>query len=319
MPLAQLAGRPGITVPEGLTAAAASGVPTLAELRDSFPDAAHEAIRASIMASAGDGVVARSRAFLEAQVASRSLTPQPGMAPDAVLSRMEDRLRQDDLAGALAEAAQLPSEASAAMGELARRRAAPPRGRAGAGRARIRASGHATEGRRAMLWSILKILLFLGLAAALAFGAASILETPGEVKIAFGGREFFVSPIGFIIEPRRCSSSWRSCVLKLIGFLVALFRFLLGDETAISRYFSRSRERRGFDALSDGMVALASGDAKTAMKKAQRAERLLAPPRPHPASHRPGGRAERRPGEDLRRLQGDAARRPHPAGRRCRG
>ena len=103
-------------MPEGLTAAAASGVPTLAKLRDSFPDAAHEAIRASIMASAGDGVVARSRAFLKAQVASRSLTPQPGMAPDAVLSRMEDRLRRDDLAGAVAEAAQLPSEASAAMG-----------------------------------------------------------------------------------------------------------------------------------------------------------------------------------------------------------
>ena len=41
-----------------------------------------------------------------------------------------------------------------------------------------------------------------------------------------------------------------------------MLRFLLGDETAISRYFSRSRERRGFDALSDGMVALASGDAE---------------------------------------------------------
>ena len=52
-------------------------------------------------------------------------------------------------------------------------------------------------------------------------------------------------------------------------------RFLLGDETAISRYFSRSRERRGFDALSDGMVAVASGDSKAAMKKAKRAETLL--------------------------------------------
>ena len=113
-PLEELAGR-GVTVPEGLTAAAASGVPTLAQLRDSFPDAAHAAIRASIMASAGDGVLARSRAFLEAQVASRSLTPQAGMTPDAVLSRMEDRLRQDDLAGVLAESAALPSEAAAAM------------------------------------------------------------------------------------------------------------------------------------------------------------------------------------------------------------
>ena len=49
-----------------------------------------------------------------------------------------------------------------------------------------------------MLWSILKILLFLAVAAALAFGAAWILETPGEVRIAFGSREFFVSPIGFV-------------------------------------------------------------------------------------------------------------------------
>ena len=74
----ELGGRPGVAVPEGLTAAAASGVPTLAQLRDSFPDAAHAAIRASIVASAGDGVLARSRAFLQAQVASRSLTPQAG-------------------------------------------------------------------------------------------------------------------------------------------------------------------------------------------------------------------------------------------------
>ena len=51
-------------------------------------------------------------------------------------------------------------------------------------------------------------------------------------------------------------------LLKLLGFLVALFRFLMGDETAISRYFSRSRERRGFDALSDGMVAVAGGDSR---------------------------------------------------------
>ncbi len=114
-PLAALADRPGVAVPEGLTAAAASGVPTLAQLRDSFPDAAHAAIRASIMAGAGDGALARSRAFLEAQVASRSLTPQPGMSPDAVLSRMEDKLRHDDLTGVLAESAQLPSEAAAAM------------------------------------------------------------------------------------------------------------------------------------------------------------------------------------------------------------
>ncbi len=116
-PLKQLAGRPGVAVAPDLEAAAPGGVATMAELRDSFSDAAHAAIRASIVAGAGEGFFARSRAFLQAEVASRSLTPQQGNGPDAVLSRMEDKLRRDDLKGALAESAALPSESAAAMAD----------------------------------------------------------------------------------------------------------------------------------------------------------------------------------------------------------
>lgn len=125
-----------------------------------------------------------------------------------------------------------------------------------------------------MLWSIIKILAFLAIAAALAFGASWILETPGEVRIAFGSREFFLSPIGFVVAVVLLVLA-ALVILKVIGFLVAVARFLLGDETAISRYFSRSRERRGFNAFSEGMVAVASGDSKNAMRKAQKAEKLL--------------------------------------------
>lgn len=106
----------GVTVPPDLAAGAASGIQTIGSLRDSFPDAAHAAIRASILAEANGGVLSRAEAFLRAQVASRSLTPQQGTGTDAVLSRMEDRLRRDDLAGALAESQALPSEAADAMG-----------------------------------------------------------------------------------------------------------------------------------------------------------------------------------------------------------
>ena len=125
-----------------------------------------------------------------------------------------------------------------------------------------------------MLWSLLKVLVFVGIAALLAFGAAWILETPGQVKIAFGGREFFLTPIGFLIAVVAVILLGM-LLLKLLGFLGAVIRFLLGDETAISRYFARSRERKGFDALSDGMVALASGNSRLATKKAHRAEKLL--------------------------------------------
>ena len=246
------------------------------------------------MASAGDGVLARSRAFLEAQVSSRSLTPQTGQGTDAVLSRMEDKLRQDDLDGVLAEAESLPSEAAAAMGDWL---AAARHARGGDRRprdARRVAQQDQLRGAR-MLWSLVKIVAFLAVAAALVFGLGWIIETPGEVRIAFGtarvlrladrlprSRVVLLVFLGIVL-------------LKLVGLLVAVIRFLLGDETAISRHFSRSRERRGYAALSDGIIALAAGDSRTAMKKAQKADRLLAAPRPDRPPHRPGGGAERQP------------------------
>ena len=125
-----------------------------------------------------------------------------------------------------------------------------------------------------MLWSLVKIVAFLAIAAALVFGLGWILETPGEVRIAFGPRELYVSPIGFLISVVLLVFLG-ILLLKLVGLLVAVVRFLLGDETAISRHFSRSRERRGYDALSDGILALAAGDTRTAMKKAHKADRLL--------------------------------------------
>ena len=63
-----------------------------------------------------------------------------------------------------------------------------------------------------------------------------------------------------------------------MSLLVATLRFINGDDTAISRYFNRSRERRGYRALSEGMMALASGDADAAMTKAGQAERHLQQP-----------------------------------------
>ena len=128
-----------------------------------------------------------------------------------------------------------------------------------------------------MLWSLLKVVIFLVLAALVAWGAAWILETPGEIVVAFGGRELSLTPIGFMIAVAVILVA-ALVILKLIGFLTALVRFLLGDETALTRFFSRKREQRGFNALSDSMIALASGDAPSASKKAAKAEKLLQRP-----------------------------------------
>jgi hypothetical protein len=97
-------------MPTALTTTS-DGIATMAELRADFPDAAHKAIRASIIASAGDGFFASIGAVTKAQLAVRSLTPQTGVGPDAVLSRAEEALKQDNLAAALAEINTLPQSA----------------------------------------------------------------------------------------------------------------------------------------------------------------------------------------------------------------
>lgn len=128
-----------------------------------------------------------------------------------------------------------------------------------------------------MLWSLIKIAVFVVIAAALAWGAAVLLDTPGGVTVAFGGREHAVTPLGFVIGLIVAVVAVL-VLLKIVGFLVALLRFVLGDDTALSRFFARGRRERGVDALSSGMVALASGDPTLALRKLGKAERLLGRP-----------------------------------------
>ena len=128
-----------------------------------------------------------------------------------------------------------------------------------------------------MIWSFAKIAIFLALAAALAVGASYIVDTGGEVRVAFGGQEWSLQPIMFVVLIAVAFISM-FILLKLAGFLVAFLRFINGDETALSRYFDRNRERKGFAALADGVVALAEGDSRRAVASATKAERLLQRP-----------------------------------------
>ncbi len=128
-----------------------------------------------------------------------------------------------------------------------------------------------------MLWSLLKIVLFVCVVAALALGAGVLMETEGGIRVAVGTMEFTLGPLQSIIAlVVLVVAVW--VVLRLLALLVAVFRFLNGDETAISRWFHRNRERQGFEAMADGMMALASGEGRLAMTKAARAERYLKRP-----------------------------------------
>jgi HemY protein len=128
-----------------------------------------------------------------------------------------------------------------------------------------------------MLWSLIKIILFVVLVAAATLGAGYLLETDGGVRIAFAGLEYSLTPLMTVIAlVLFVLAVW--LFLKLMNLLIATFHFLNGDETAISRYFDRNREQKGFQALSDGMMALASGEGRLALAKAGKAEKYLQKP-----------------------------------------
>ncbi len=128
-----------------------------------------------------------------------------------------------------------------------------------------------------MLWSLIKIVLFVAIVAALTLGAGYLLETDGGIRVSVANTEFNLGPLQAVIAMiALVVAVW--LFLKLLSLLVATLRFLNGDETAITRYFDRNRERKGYQALSDSLLALASGEGRVAMSKAQRAERLLHKP-----------------------------------------
>ncbi|MGX0974546.1 hypothetical protein ACSSVY_000242 [Roseovarius sp. MBR-51] len=103
----------GAEVPDVLADQADTGVPTQAALVESFPEAARAAL-ATARAESGD-TVAGVGGFLKSQLGIRSLNPQEGDDPDAVLSRAEAALIEERLADALAEIESLPEAARATM------------------------------------------------------------------------------------------------------------------------------------------------------------------------------------------------------------
>ncbi len=128
-----------------------------------------------------------------------------------------------------------------------------------------------------MLWTLLKIVLFLGVVVAGTWGVGTLLETEGGIRLSFAGTEFTLGPLESLIAlVLLMVGSW--LLFRIVGLVVAFIRFALGDTTAINRFFDRRRERKGYDALAEGMMALASGESKLAITKAAKADRLLERP-----------------------------------------
>lgn len=102
-------------IPAALSDHAASGLPTLAGLQRSYPEAAREALNTAIRSQADAGQIDNFTAFLRTQLGTRSLEPKEGEDPDAVLSRAEAALRDGNLADTINELQSLPDAGREAM------------------------------------------------------------------------------------------------------------------------------------------------------------------------------------------------------------
>ena len=132
-----------------------------------------------------------------------------------------------------------------------------------------------------MLISLFKIVFFIVIITVIALGVTYLMDNEktilGEVFVNIGTTEFILSPIQTVIFLGLIALS-AILGLKLFSLFLAILSFINGDETAISRYFSKNRERKGFGALSEGLLALASGEGPLALAKANKAEKYLKRP-----------------------------------------
>ncbi len=128
-----------------------------------------------------------------------------------------------------------------------------------------------------MLLSLIKILFFFAAVVALTLGAMHLSETGQVLRLEYGGIEYALSPLKALLALFVLMiAAW--LIFKLLGLALAVLRFLVGDETAINRHFARSRERKGYAAFGEGMLAVASGEGKLAQDKAAKAAKYLNQP-----------------------------------------
>jgi HemY protein len=128
-----------------------------------------------------------------------------------------------------------------------------------------------------MLWSLTKVILFVAVIAALALGLGMLEASGGAMRIIVAGWEFTIGPMqAVVLGLILIVAVW--LMLKVLGFLGAVIRLVNGDENAVRRYFNKRSERNGYAALSESMMALASGEPRLALNRAQTAERLLKKP-----------------------------------------
>ncbi len=116
----------------------------------------------------------------------------------------------------------------------------------------------------------LRVLIWFAIAAVAMLLAVWLAERPGTVTAEWQGWRLD-SSVGVLLV----------ALVVLIGLCIGgwlLYRWIVGAPFALLEGWGESRKKRGYRELTQGLAAVAAGDAAEAQKHARKAEQLLAEP-----------------------------------------
>lgn len=114
---------------------------------------------------------------------------------------------------------------------------------------------------------MVRVLFFLILVGAIAFGFAWLADRPGDMVVTFEGYQYQVSLMVAAVT-----------IAALVAAIMLswwVVKALWNSPYTITRYFRVRRRDRGYQALSTGMIAAGAGDAALARQKNKEAAKLI--------------------------------------------
>jgi HemY protein len=114
---------------------------------------------------------------------------------------------------------------------------------------------------------MIRSLIYIAILAAVAFVATWFADQPGDITIHWGSQ---------IYEPRPIVALGILLAATLVlMFIWSLLRFVLRIPTLATIAMRLRRRNKGYEALSQGMIAAGAGDVSTATRAARQAEKAL--------------------------------------------
>ncbi|MEP3431296.1 MAG: heme biosynthesis HemY N-terminal domain-containing protein [Roseibium sp.] len=115
---------------------------------------------------------------------------------------------------------------------------------------------------------MIRVFIFFVVMFALALGFAWMADLPGTIAISWNGYVWEQPPVVVALVG--------GAALAAFLFVVWIIRVILKSPAIASRFFQRRRKDKGYTALSNGLIALGTGNSKLARRHGVEADKLLA-------------------------------------------